>query len=168
VYCHNRHLQPFTKGRWTWSQIEAFLEPRRGFLDGVVFSGGEPTAQAALPAAMERVAEMGFAVGLHTAGIYPGRLGALLPWLEWVGFDIKAPFDSRYDLVTGVADSARPVQMSLEILLAADVKLQLRTTVDPVLLTPRAIEELQAGLQRLGAPATVLQDKIFVSSPETA
>lgn len=160
AYCYNRHLQAFGLGQWNWAAIEEFLGARRGFLDGVVFSGGEPTAQPALPAAMERVAGMGFAVGLHTAGIYPGRLAALLPWLEWVGLDIKAPLDARYDAVTGVLKSYRPVRQALEILLRANVKLQLRTTVDPGLLSVQDLEDLQAELGRLGAPPAVFQEKI--------
>ncbi|HEX6005079.1 MAG TPA: radical SAM protein, partial [Burkholderiales bacterium] len=49
-YCHNPHLLP-KRGvaRIAWRDVLAFLERRRGLLDAVVFSGGEPTLQAALP-----------------------------------------------------------------------------------------------------------------------
>ena len=55
-YCHNRGLLPFRKspfpGEIAWAEVLAFLEKRRGLLDAVVFSGGEPTMQPGLAAAM--------------------------------------------------------------------------------------------------------------------
>ena len=54
--------------------MRAFLQRRRGLLDGVVFSGGEPTLQAALPDALREVRALGFETALHTGGMYPERL----------------------------------------------------------------------------------------------
>ena len=65
----------------------AWLQNRRGLLDGVVFSGGEPTLQPGLEAAAGQVRELGFRVGLHTAGSAPAALREVLPLLDWVGFD---------------------------------------------------------------------------------
>ena len=105
VYCHNPHLLPARgEAQHPWVSIAAFLETRRGLLDAVVFSGGEPTFQDALPAAMRSVRDMGFKVGLHTAGIYPRKLAAVLPLVDWIGIDVKAPFES-YERVTGVSKS---------------------------------------------------------------
>jgi anaerobic ribonucleoside-triphosphate reductase activating protein len=92
-YCHNPHLQaPFAATPIAWRNVERFLERRRGLLDAVVFSGGEPTLQSGVADAMRAAKQMGFRVGLHTAGIYPRRLETLLPLTDWVGMDIKAPF----------------------------------------------------------------------------
>jgi pyruvate-formate lyase-activating enzyme len=56
-YCHNAGLQPaVTPGAMHWREVEAFLERRRGLLDGLVFSGGEPTLHRALPALASRPA----------------------------------------------------------------------------------------------------------------
>ena len=77
----------------------ATLEQRRGLLDGVVFSGGEPLAQEATIDAARRAREMGFEVGLHTCGGYPERLERILPHIDWVGIDVKAPW-AKYDSVT--------------------------------------------------------------------
>src|SRR5579859_3181919 len=92
-YCHNPHLQP-ARGVaiLKWHSIVARLERRRGLIDAVVFSGGEPTAQGALRHAMSEVRGMGFGVGLHSAGMYPRRLKNLLPLADWVGFDVKTSF----------------------------------------------------------------------------
>ena len=149
-YCHNGHLLP---GRASepvpWDEILAFLERRRGLLDGVVFSGGEPTLQSALGPAMAQVRGLGFKVALHTAGIYPARLRPLLPLLDWVGLDIKA-LPADYPAITGVPDSGRRAWESLSILLAAGVPLQVRTTVLPGLDGPCALTPLQEHLRTLG------------------
>ena len=95
--------------RWTWSAVLAWLQNRRGLLDGVVFSGGEPTLQPGLEVAAGQVRELGFRVGLHTAGSAPAALREVLPLLDWVGFDFKAPF-ADYSRVTAGADRGRTAQ----------------------------------------------------------
>jgi pyruvate formate lyase activating enzyme len=159
-YCHNRHLQPFRSAgvtRWSWARVREFLEDRVGILEAVVFSGGEPTAQPGLGLAMREVREMGFKVGLHTAGIFPDRLEAVLGLVDWVGLDIKAPFDARYDLVTGRPGSASSVERSLRLVLASGVPHQLRTTVHPDLLSSRDCARIQADLQQRGAGPSLWQ-----------
>jgi len=95
-YCHNREFRrigrPSSPG---WQVVCELLDKRRGFLEAVVFSGGEPTLHPGLETALQMVRGMGFQTGLHTAGIFPERLTQLLPWLDWVGLDVKAPFDER-------------------------------------------------------------------------
>jgi pyruvate-formate lyase-activating enzyme len=66
----------------------------------VLFWGGEPTLQAALPDAMRTARALRFRIGLHTAGPYPKRLAAALPLIDWIGLDIKAPFED-YERVGG-------------------------------------------------------------------
>ncbi len=156
-YCHNAHLQPFTAGNFPWNDILEQLAERRGFLDAVVFSGGEPTAQAALPDAMAGVKELGFLVGLHTAGMHPGRLAAVLPMVDWVGFDVKAPLDRRYDALTQRGGSWPAVKESLFLLISSGVDYQVRTTLDPAHLDEPACAELQRQLRALGAKPTLWQ-----------
>ena len=130
-YCHNPHLLP-AKGSTTlsWAQVRNFLERRRGLLDGVVFSGGEPTSQSGIVAAIRETKALGFGVGLHTGGAYPARLAEVLPHLDWVGFDIKARADD-YDKITDVPGSGEKVLESLVLLLASGVDHEVRTTVYP-------------------------------------
>ncbi|MFT4276966.1 MAG: anaerobic ribonucleoside-triphosphate reductase activating protein [Rhodopseudomonas sp.] len=156
-YCHNQHLLP-ARGpdQLTWRDVVAFLETRRGLLDGVVFSGGEPTLQSDLPSAIAAVRALGFRVGLHTAGPYPERLARVLPVLDWIGFDVKAPF-AEYDRITGVAGSGDSARASLELVLAHGVECDLRTTVHPDLLDQPALDRLSADLFALGAGRTRIQ-----------
>lgn len=158
-YCHNPHLQPVGLKRpvWTWARVLGALAERRGFLDGVVFSGGEPTMQAGLERAMGEARRLGYEIGLHTAGIFPHRLEKVLPLLDWVGLDIKAPFDARYEGITGRRDAGHRALASLELVLASGVAFELRTTVHPALLGAGDVDEINAELRGRSAPATRLQ-----------
>ena len=91
-YCHNPHMQPreFNPDyvHSSWQELMTLLERRKGLLDAVVFSGGEPTLDPALEDAMQKVKAMGYLVGLHTSGCYPTHLEPLLKWVDWVGLDV--------------------------------------------------------------------------------
>ncbi|HEX7972614.1 MAG TPA: anaerobic ribonucleoside-triphosphate reductase activating protein, partial [Thiobacillus sp.] len=120
-YCHNPDLIPARgANEIPWDDVLAFLHRRQGLLDGVVFSGGEPTLQAALPDAMREVRALGFRIGLHTGGAYPQRLAAVLPLVDWVGFDVKAPF-ADYARITGAAGSGARALAGLQQVLASGV-----------------------------------------------
>lgn len=149
-YCHNRHLLDVAKpGSIGWTELINFLEQRQGLLDAVVFSGGEPTMQASLPEAIAQVRSMGFLTGLHTGGAYPERLAACLPNLDWVGMDLKAPFD-LCDEITRTSGSGAAAEQSALILRQSGVAHQFRTTLDPFLQTDSRIGELQKLVVRWG------------------
>lgn len=156
-YCHNPGiLDPRAPGAVPWAEVIELLGRRRGLLDGVVFSGGEPTRQAALPDAMRRVRELGFGVGLHTAGPYPRRFAEVVPLCDWIGLDIKAP-ERLYGRVTGVASAGSRAFACLRAALDAGVDLQVRTTVDPTTMDEGDVAELTATLTALGVAEHVLQ-----------
>lgn len=157
-YCHNPHLLPsHGLSEIAWSDVLSLLRRRRGLLDAVVFSGGEPLAQAGLADAMRAVRRMGFRVGLHTAGAYPSRLAEVLALVDWVGFDIKAPF-AEYSRITTVRGSGDRALASAKLLLDSDVDCEFRTTVHPDQHDPRALERLADHLVRLGVRNYVLQE----------
>ncbi|MFW5454328.1 anaerobic ribonucleoside-triphosphate reductase activating protein [Thioalkalivibrio sulfidiphilus] len=155
-YCHNPHLIPRGRGDRPWSGVLEFLQRRRGLLDAVVFSGGEPTLQSGLARALGETRDMGFLTGLHTAGAYPERLARVLPLLDWVGFDLKGPVND-YARITGVPDSGRRAAVSARLLLDSGVEHEFRTTVDPSLLQEAHLMELARWLQAHGARRYVLQ-----------
>lgn len=130
---------------------------RRGLLDAVVFSGGEPTLQQALAESIRETRDLGFRIGLHTASPYPDRFEKVLPLLDWVGFDIKAPLD-RYDLVTGVPGSGARAREGLALLLASGTDYEVRTTVHPHYHTPDDLIGLAGELRELGVENYALQE----------
>ncbi len=157
-YCYNAHMRRLgLPTHWRWRQVCDLLDCRRGFLEAVVFSGGEPTLHRGLGNAVRTVKSKGFLVGLHTAGIFPERLRILLPLLDWVGLDIKAPFDEGYARLTGDRQSAAKVRASLKMLLASGIHFQLRTTVTPDAQGEYSFEEVRRLLRRLGAPEPLKQ-----------
>jgi pyruvate formate lyase activating enzyme len=163
AYCHNPHLQPRRgpdeASARPWAEVLAWLRRRTGLVDGVVFSGGEPTMDPGLGAAMADARSLGFAVGLHTAGIYPRRLREVLPLADWVGFDVKAPLSrpALLDRIAGVAGSAAAVQDSLRALRASGVELECRTTAHPSLLDEAALLLIGDELAALGVTRFALQ-----------
>lgn len=149
-YCHNPELLDATQpGALDWDEVLAFLQSRRGLLDGVVFSGGEPLAQSGLAAALQQVRGMGFATALHTGGMYPDRLAAALPHLDWVGLDIKGPW-ARIPAITGVPGSGGKVRQSLALLLASGVAHEGRSTWHPGLYPLAELQALGEELQQQG------------------
>jgi pyruvate formate lyase activating enzyme len=155
-YCHNPDLIPARPGTLRWQEVAGFLHSRRGLLDGVVISGGEPTLQGALPEVLAEIRAMGFRTGLHTGGPYAQRLARVLPLLDWVGFDVKAPF-AEYDRITGVPGSGLRARESLRLLQASGVAHELRTTVHPRLLGPADLDRIGADLAEMGLPMPQLQ-----------
>lgn len=127
TYCHNPHLLPRRgKAELPWPEVLAFLGRRRGLLDAVVFSGGEPTLQPSLKEAMESVKSMGYLIGLHTAGIAPRALARVLPLVDWVALDLKAAWEDHAK-VTGVAGSGERAKQSMETILRSGVASEFHT-----------------------------------------
>jgi pyruvate formate lyase activating enzyme len=156
-YCHNGHLLSNDEpGQWSWSSVLSFLDGRRGLLDAVVFSGGEPTAQRGLASAIGDVRDRGFKVGLHTAGPYPEHLARLSPLLDWVGLDIKA-LPEDYADVTGVPGSGARAWRSLRLLIDGGVALEVRTTPHPGFDSRDYLSRLVQRLAREGVEHYVLQ-----------
>lgn len=154
-YCHNPHLQQ-RHIRYDWAQLLAWLPSRRGLLDAVVFSGGEPLSERQLPAMLNDVRALGFRLALHTAGIYPDRLAPILPLLDWVGLDIKSDA-AGYDTLTGRGSSHIPVQRTLALLLASEVPFECRTTWHPSWLSEDRLLALAHTLADQGVGNYALQ-----------
>ncbi len=175
-YCHNPHLQARAQATGPrWEQVLDFLAQRVGLLDAVVFSGGEPTLDPALPQAVADVRALGFKVGLHTAGIYPQRLQSLLPRLDWVGLDVKAPLAQEachagVTGVTGVRGSTAAVRRSLAALVAhsrrSGMPFECRTTAHPALLDEAALLTVASELAAAGVVDWALQ--VFRAQGSTA
>jgi pyruvate formate lyase activating enzyme len=156
-YCHNPHLLAGSgEAEENWAATLDWLDTRQNMLDGVVFSGGEPTAQPALAAAVRAVRERGFAVGLHTGGAYPRRLVEIVHDLDWVGLDIKAPM-LAYDDVTDVPTSGLAAFASLDLLTRMRVSFEVRTTVHLAVTTPSMLVDLARELAAAGVTSWVLQ-----------
>lgn len=164
-YCHNPALiDPHLPGERPWSDVMTFLARRRGLLDGVVFSGGEPTMQRGLATSMTDVRELGFPVGLHTGGAYPALLGGILSMVDWIGLDIKAEPET-YPATTGRPGSGVRAWASLELVLqqahdrarTAPLAYEVRTTVYPASWDADMLRQLGRKLADVGVRVWALQ-----------
>lgn len=156
-FCHNPDLQENDgKGEMDWADILSFLSERKGKLDGVVLSGGEPLMQPDIVELAHQVKKLGFKVGIHTSGVYPDKLRQMAADIDWVGLDIKAPW-GKYDSVCGRAKMAEKVKESLAFLLKQGIPFEARTTCDPDCLTPDDILAIAKELKADGVKTYAMQ-----------
>ena len=130
-YCHNRELLAPGGGAISQEEVLAFLEKRRGLLDGVVVSGGEPTLQPDLPGFLRQVKAMGYQVKLDTNGRVPQLVEDL--WreglLDYVAVDVKA-LPEDYPAVCG-REGFAAARDTLARLAALGAAREARTTLYP-------------------------------------
>jgi pyruvate formate lyase activating enzyme len=149
-WCHNPALvypERFTPPL-PETDVLARLAARRGQLDGVVVTGGEPTLQADLAGFLAQVKALGFATKLDTNGSRPEVVRALLAagLVDCVAMDLKAPW-SRYTAAVGMDVDTAVLEETIALLRSSGVEHQLRTTRWPGLTTEdeRGIVALAAG-----------------------
>jgi anaerobic ribonucleoside-triphosphate reductase activating protein len=142
-YCHNPELvlPEQYAGAIPEEEIFEFLEKRRGLLDGVAISGGEPTMQEDLPDFIRRCKKMGFLVKLDTNGTNPGVLRELLQenLVDFVAMDIKGPLE-KYSQI-----AARPIDIDAireSIDLIRTIPHEFRTTIVRGQLVPEDFESI--------------------------
>lgn len=155
-YCHNPEL---ITGGAKIEEVFEFLKTRQGKLDGVVITGGEPCLQKDLPEFIKQVKELGFAVKLDTNGSFPEMLEKVLPDLDYVAMDIKAPLE-KYSQIVNVDVDTSKILKSIEILKNGGVDYEFRTTVVKSQLSFEDFEKIGQLIQ--GAPRYYLQK--FVAS----
>jgi len=141
------------------------LEERKGFIDAVVFSGGEPTLQEGLKNAMNDVKEMGFLVGLHTAGPSPSLLEDVLDLCDYIALDIKAP-KRKYHDITNSKGSGHLAYSSLATLVNRHKNFEVRTTVYPNILNEDDIMDIADLIKEIGVKTYVIQQYRPIHSDE--
>jgi pyruvate formate lyase activating enzyme len=133
-FCHNPELvlPQFFVGADLVSarSILDHLNDRRGKLEGVVITGGEPTIQEGLGPFIARIKKMGFAVKLDTNGSHPEVLSSLLKLnlLDYIAMDIKSAL-AKYSQVTGVACDTAKILESIDLIIKSGIPYQFRTTL---------------------------------------
>jgi len=156
-YCQNAHLRSFKKpSELHWNEIIDFLKGHQDLIEGVIFSGGEPLLQPHLLKAVQTVKTMNFKVGLHTGGISLERFKTVLPYLDWVGLDVKAPIE-KYKSVTKVSKSGIPTWNCVQALLESQTSSECRTTVHPLLHSMEDIWSIAETLHQMGVRHYAIQ-----------
>ena len=146
-FCHNASLVLSERADDTLIPEEeffSFLQKRRGILEGVCITGGEPTLQPDLPAFIRKIRDMGFAVKLDTNGARPAVLKSLVAegLLDYVAMDVKNSLSAYPETVGLTAFDVAPVEESMDFLMAGHIPFEFRTTLVKGLHTPEGVAEM--------------------------
>lgn len=146
-FCHNGSLIPLDPPAGHLlpeSDVLAFLGARRGQLEGVVVSGGEPTIQSEVLAFVRDAKALGYTVKLDTNGTRPDAVSLLIRsgFVDFVAMDIKAPIRA-YDRLTGVRAPVDAVKESVNIIARSGLPHEFRTTMVMALLSSEDVTAIR-------------------------
>ena len=178
-FCHNSELlEADVEPIMEVDELIALLKKRKGILEGVCITGGEPTLYSDLPELLARIKELGYKVKLDTNGYKPEVLKKVVKegLVDYVAMDIKNS-STRYSMTIGVeqADLSR-IEECISFLLEGHVAYEFRTTVVELLHTEASIKEMGEWLKALNngqkVPNLYLQpfvdrDTVMVSGLKT-
>lgn len=161
-YCHNPELVPTDGAPGSIPQEEVFkyLESRKGYIEGVVVTGGEPTIQKDLPLFLEKIKSLGFCVKLDTNGSNPLMLRELIEkrLISYIAMDVKASW-SNYSRAAGIQAPIEHIQQSIDLILHSGLTYQFRTTLAKPIHSIGDLEEISKAIR--GADNYIIQE--FVS-----
>ena len=160
-YCHNPELAAAPvigtgSSPYTEADVFAFLEKRKGMLQGVAITGGEPTLQKDLEGFIQRVKGMGYKVKLDSNGTRPQVLASLLDkdLVDYLAMDIKTDL-ANYLSVMKNGDQVGRIRESINLIMAEAKAYEFRTTCARPFITPEIMERI--GREISGAALYVLQ-----------
>ena len=158
-YCHNPDLaRGQVKRSFVIKEeiIYDFLEKRKGFLDGVVISGGEPTLHRDLSTLCRNIKKMGYPIKLDTNGSRPDILKPLIRnhWVDYIAMDIKTD-PSAYPCEISCHVNTANILDSIALIMTADMPHEFRTTCVKPFVDGPIIEKISHAIQ--GASCYALQ-----------
>jgi len=157
-FCHNADLvlRPEVFPVLPMDLFMSYLDSRKGWLEGVCVTGGEPLLSEDLEDLVRVVKERGLLVKIDTNGSLPARLEKLVAegLVDWIAMDVKAPLE-RYSEVVGAAVRGEEIVRSVDIIRGSGLNYLFRTTVVPGLLGREDIRKIGMWLE--GAEVYQLQ-----------
>lgn len=157
-YCHNPDLVQHPGNAFLdENSFLDFVRERRGFLDGVVISGGEPTLQNDLPAFVSRIKKAGYAVKVDTNGSHPHMIRDLIEkrLVDYIAMDIKTD-PSLYPLFMKRGIDPDCIRSSIKLIMASGIPYEFRTTCVRPIVDAGAVETIARLIQ--GSFLYVLQN----------
>ncbi len=119
------------------------LSRRKGFIDGVCITGGEPTIEGNLVSFCRRLKMLGFLVKMDTNGYLPQKIEELIDKsaVDYIALDIKSS-PERYSLASGIQVDLKKIEKSVEILMNSGVEYEFRTTCVPGFVEENDLEKI--------------------------
>ncbi len=159
-YCHAAHLLRASPDPETipLDAVFGLIDQRKGWLDGVVVTGGEPLLHDTLPNLLRAIKGRGVGAKLDTNGTNPRKLAKLIDdgLVDFVAMDVKAPLDwNKYREVAGVDVDISAIRECIDLLMEGRVGYEFRTTVCPKFTNGEDIEAIAKDIA--GAKRLVLQ-----------
>ena len=159
-FCHNPELvlgKKLNGGKILEDEFFEFLKKRKGKLEGVCITGGEPTIQKDLIEFIQKIKKLGFKIKLDTNGTRPDVLKKLLDLklLDFVAMDIKNQ-PRKYNQTTGTKGDIQRIKLSVDLIMNSKLPYEFRTTVVPGLHTQKDFEEIAKWIG--GAKSYYLQE----------
>ncbi|MFZ6035599.1 MAG: anaerobic ribonucleoside-triphosphate reductase activating protein [Patescibacteria group bacterium] len=168
-FCHNPELvQPDQfPAPIPEEEVLDFLRSRRGKLQAVVITGGEPTIHADLPEFIRKIKDVGFKIKLDSQGTNPTMLEQIIQekLVNYLAMDIKGPLD-RYQEITNMPVNRDDIKRSIELLMKSGIPYEFRTTIVREQLSPEDI--LRIGDTIKGANQYYLQKFIPTKANDSA
>ena len=131
-FCHNATLvtQIDNDSEYSIDEVLGYLSKRKGILEGVCITGGEPLMQAGIEDFLRKVKELGFLIKLDTNGSFPKKLKNLVAegLVDYVAMDIKNSRE-KYNLTADCQVDIENIEESVAFLLLGEVDYEFRTTV---------------------------------------
>ena len=152
-YCHNFELVDGTAvPLMEEEEFFSFLSKRKGLLDGVAVTGGEPTIHADLPEFLRRIRSLAFPVKLDTNGYHPGMLRRLLDekLIDYAAMDIKNSPEKYASTAGRETLDLSPVRESIALLMGSGTDYEFRTTVVKEFHEQRDFEEIGKMIEGAG------------------
>ena len=162
-FCHNPDLVisnfQFPISNILEKDFFDFLETRKGKLEGICITGGEPTIQPDIVAFVEKIRDLGYKVKLDTNGMRPDILRLLYSkkLLDFVAMDIKNKPEAYQETAGGSVDLER-IKLSVELIRNSGVDYEFRTTAVPGLHTEKDFLPIAKWLE--GSKKYVLQEYV--------
>lgn len=129
-YCHNSSLISLDKENDKYKEVISYLNKRKGILDGVCITGGEPLIHKSTKELIKEIKNMGFLVKLDTNGSNPDMLKELIDenLIDYVAMDIKNTFD-KYEETIGCKTNVDNIKKSIDIIESSNIDYEFRTTI---------------------------------------
>jgi len=147
-YCYNKDIVLGNVKTISVNEVTSFLEKRKGLLDALVITGGEPFLQEDILNFCEKVKKLSYLIKIDTNGTYPKKLKNLIDkkLIDYVAMDIKAPKE-KYQKLTNVKVNIKKIDESVSILRNSKIDYEFRTTFVPELLNKNDIIEIAKWLK---------------------